>query len=106
MPTDKNAMPRWPNYHSDIWKSRRSSEADLYFIDGRFRVACFAQVVLHCNENALIGFHDFKSRQHYHCVREIAREIATAEDMSFFMPLRDMKERASKMLEEFMFNPA
>jgi hypothetical protein len=93
-PTDGSTKSCWPDYHSAIWKYEQSSDADLYLVDGRFRVACFAQIVLHCKPTAIIGFHDFSSRPDYHCVREIAQEIATTGDLSFFLPLprRDAAE--------------
>ncbi|MEZ2142839.1 hypothetical protein AAE026_11060 [Bradyrhizobium sp. DN5] len=93
-PTDGATKSRWPDYHSAIWRYEQSADADLYLVDGRFRIACFAQTVLHCKPTAIIGFHDFSSRPPYHCVREIAQEIATAGDLSFFLPLprRDAAE--------------
>jgi len=104
-PIDASAKSRWPDYHSTIWEIPDSCAADLYLVDGRFRVACFAQIVLHCNPNAIIGIHDFSSRPNYHCVREIAREIATAGDLSFFRPL-PKKETARTILESFRMDPS
>jgi len=106
MPIDPDTKPRWPSYHEDIWYLPQSAEADLYMVDGRFRVACFAQIILHCSPEAIIGIHDFASRPHYHCVHEIAREIASAEDMSFFQPRPQQRERAAQLLAEFRLNPA
>ena len=104
-PIDASTKSRWPDYHSAIWKIPRSATADLYLVDGRFRVACFAQIVLHCHPNAIIGFHDFSSRPHYHRVREIAQEIATAGDMSFFLPL-PKKDAAEAILRSFHTEPS
>ena len=104
-PTDASTKAHWPDYHSAIWKIPCSASADLYLIDGRFRVACFAQTVLHCRPNAIIGIHDFSSRPNYHCVREIADEIATAGDMSFFRPLPN-KEAANALLQSFQAEPS
>jgi hypothetical protein len=105
-PTDPETRARWPDYHTNVWSRPESMDADLYFIDGRFRIACFAQIVLHCGPNAIIGFHDFKSRPHYHRVLEISREIAEAEDLTFFLPLPWMRERAISILKELSFTPA
>lgn len=104
-PADASTKSRWPDYHSAVWKMPHSAAADLYFVDGRFRVACFAQIVLHCNPNAIIGIHDFASRPRYHCVREIAREIATAGDISFFRPLPE-KKIAEAILQSFHADPS
>jgi hypothetical protein len=105
-PTELSSQPKWPRYHEYVWELPESSQADLYLVDGRFRVACFAQTVIHCRPDALIGFHDFASRKQYHSVYEIAREVATAEDMSFFLPLPDVREKAMKIVEEYKFNMA
>jgi len=105
-PTDEGTRPKWPRYHEAIWEVAGSGDADLYLVDGRFRVACFAQVILHCRPDAVIGLHDFTSRSHYHRVRELAREVATAEDMSFFLPRPDVRDRAQALLAEYRFNGA
>lgn len=104
-PIDPSTKDRWPNYHSAIWNTVDVAEADLYFVDGRFRVACFAQIVLHCSPTAIIGMHDFASRPAYHCVKEIAREIARVGDLSFFLPVTN-KHVAKNMLERFCFDPS
>ncbi|MCG6205523.1 hypothetical protein LPW26_12805 [Rhodopseudomonas sp. HC1] len=103
-PTDNTTRHRWPSYHSDVWNVEGSANADLYLVDGRFRVACFAQVVLHCKPSAIIAIHDFSSRPAYHRVNEIAREIATAGDLSFFLPLPE-REKAHLLLRDFSFEP-
>lgn len=103
-PIDKDTRDRWPSYHSNVWELKGSADADLYLVDGRFRVACFAQAVLHCKPSAIIAMHDFASRPAYHRVREIAREIATAGDLSFFLPLPDL-EKAHILLRDFSSEP-
>jgi hypothetical protein len=106
-PIDPAARPRWAGYHSDVFqKLPKSTEADFVMVDGRFRVACFAQAVLNCPATALIGFHDFQSRPHYHIVRELGREIAAIEDMSVFAPFEGARERAVQILDAFSENPA
>ena len=105
-PIDEATKPRWPNYHDSIWRIPEASKADLFMIDGRFRVACFAQVILHCSPDAILCFHDFASRPPYHRVLEIAEELVSAEDISFFRPRRDARELATKILDEYRFDPA
>lgn len=86
MPTDMSTKDRWPSYYQDIWEKPSVSDTDLYLVDGRFRVACFMQTLLNCRSDALIMIHDFSGRAHYHIVREVAREVAQAEELSVFMP--------------------
>jgi hypothetical protein len=105
-PLEAAARPRWAGYHGDVWRDvPKTRDADFIMVDGRFRVACFAQAVLHCQETAFIGFHDFASRPHYHVVRELGREIAVAQDMSVFAPFRGVREKATRILEAFRETP-
>jgi hypothetical protein len=105
LPIDPTTQPRWEVYHSEVWRTPRSSSADLYLIDGRFRVACFAQTVLHCLPYSVIGIHDFASRGRYQVVREIAREIASVENISFFLPLPGSRGRALEILDKYKEDP-
>jgi hypothetical protein len=104
-PIDHSTQSKWARYHEAVWDLEESKEADLYMIDGRFRVACFAQAVKHGDSKCIIGFHDFGSRKQYHCVYEIAKEIATVEDMSFFQPLNGAMEIAAKLIDEYKWRP-
>jgi hypothetical protein len=103
-PIDPSTKSRWPEYHSAIWRFPQSSNADLYLIDGRFRVACFAQIALRCKSTAIIGIHDFGSRAAYHCIREIGHEIATAGDLSFFLSI-PKKDTAETLLRSYSVVP-
>jgi len=92
-PKDDAAREKWPSYYTDIWNDAVSSDADLYMVDGRFRVACFMQILLHCESDSLIMFHDYTSRKPYHVVAEVAREVASAEDLTVFLPRRTRSRR-------------
>lgn len=83
-PTDESTIDRWPNYHSQIWSETSASGADLFLVDGRFRVACVMQILLNCEADALIMMHDFASRPQYHVVKDVAREIARSGNLAVF----------------------
>ena len=104
-PIDQRTRHRWPGYHSSLWSIPGSREGDLYLVDGRFRVACFAQVILNCPQDVIIGVHDFASRAHYHSVKMLAREIATMEDISFFQPNPGAGVVAKRLLDFHKFDP-
>jgi hypothetical protein len=102
---DLSFRPQWPKYHEAIWLEPLIADADLYFIDGRFRVACFVQILLHRRADALIMIHDFSSRSQYHVIREVAREIASVGDPSVFMASADVaRERLYEILDEYRFD--
>jgi hypothetical protein len=105
-PSDPGSRAKWPDYHSSIWTNAMTKEVDLILIDGRFRVACFMQAVLHANPDVLIMFHDFRSRTQYHIVREVAREVARTEDLSVFRLVKaGSRETAEKLLLDYQFEP-
>jgi hypothetical protein len=104
-PTNDMEQDKCPNYHSDVWGLKNTYAADLYFIDGRFRVACFAQIYRRCEMQSIIGIHDFLSREKYYgIIREIGREIASAENISFFVPIPNMMRRSQEIIDEYRFN--
>jgi len=84
-PADASMQERWPSYYETVWERPASSDADLYLVDGRFRVACFMKTLLNCRMDCVIMIHDFASRAQYHVIREVAREVASAEDFSAFV---------------------
>lgn len=105
-PADGAKKEHWPGYHTAIWSTPGADQADLYLVDGRFRVACFMQVALRAQPGALVAIHDFAGRPGYHVVREVAREIATSESLSVFVRRPDFDpRRAAAILDEHAFNP-
>jgi hypothetical protein len=76
-------------------------------IDGRFRVACFMQVLLHGRESSLIMFHDYRFREWYHAVAEVGQEIAVVESLSLFKRRRGVDDgRVREILAAYELNPA
>jgi len=49
---------------------------DVYFVDGRFRVACFCAAFLHASKfgrtDVSVLMHDYRERPWYHVVQEFA----------------------------------
>jgi hypothetical protein len=104
-PIDESKKDYWPRYCTYVWQDHRSINADLYLIDGRFRVACFAQIYRYCTGNSIIAVHDFASRQkHYSVIHEIGREIFSIEDLSFFVVQRHKLDLAYKILREYQYD--
>jgi hypothetical protein len=102
--TPQTPTGNWPNYHTKVWKHFDACDADLFLIDGRFRVACFAQILMYCS-NPIIAVHDFTSRKkHYSAIWEIGREIASVDDLSFFMPASNNLSKAKRILDIYKFD--
>jgi hypothetical protein len=98
-PVDDTSRDKWATYYTKIWEDPSNAWADLYLIDGRFRVACFAKTIMHCRPDAFIAIHDFPTRKKYHCVREIARQVACIDQLFIFQPLPGSFEKALELVE-------
>jgi hypothetical protein len=106
-PVDGATRDKWPSYYTTAWAEPDSAKCDLFLIDGRFRVACFMSVILHCRPSAIILIHDFFSRPAYHVVKEICEEVARAEELSAFQaPANVDRGRAQAILDAHAYNPA
>ncbi|MCM3420734.1 hypothetical protein [Sphingopyxis alaskensis] len=66
-PTGESRLRDWPRYHTQVWRGMGGSP-DAVLIDGRFRVACLLQAIIHCKPDCVLLFHDFTGRPHYHAV--------------------------------------
>lgn len=105
-PKDETARERWPCYHSSMWGDARLAQADLYLVDGRFRLACFAQILLHCGDRAFIAFHDYASRPHYHAAAALGREVVRVGDLSIFMrPSAFDRKMAQHLIDSHALDP-
>jgi hypothetical protein len=105
-PLDVGSRDLWHNYHDSVWSHKGAIDADLYLIDGRFRVACFMQTLLRTTSSAVIIIHDFANRAHYHVIREFAHEIAAVEMLSVFQRKAHFDPtRARSCLDQHSFEP-
>jgi hypothetical protein len=104
-PADHSNRNSWPQYSTSVWQNEGSTDADLYLIDGRFRVACFSETLVHARVGAMILIHDFESRPEYHVVKELTRRVAVADELSVFVKDTNSNvDAAKKMAEAYRYN--
>lgn len=89
-------------YQKSIWKKEKP---DFVLIDGRFRVACFLQSILHCNDKCEIIIDDYYDRKHYFCVEEVLElKQIYGDRMALFIKDKDLDlEKVQKMYEEHKY---
>lgn len=105
-PADSTTMAKWPSYHRDVWATTNAASADLFMVDGRFRVACFLQILLRARAGAMIAIHDFPARPRYQVVRQFASCVATAGTLWVFCCKSDYDHSAvTKVLKEYEYDP-
>ena len=83
-PADDSCRNRWPLYGLSAWEVDGAENADMFLVDGRFRVACFLETLLRCREEAKIAIHDYAPRPGYHVVEPFVDCIAAAGTLSVF----------------------
>ncbi len=84
-PADDSRRDYWSDYHTKVWDHFKDQQADTYLIDGRFRIACFIQSMIHARTDSVVLVHDFRNRPHYTPMRDFGREIAFRENLSVFV---------------------
>lgn len=97
-PIDLSIKHLWPTYSKHY-----SSEFDLVLIDGRFRVACFLDIIL--KGTSTILFHDFSIRPEYHIVLEFST-IIDSVDTLVVLKINDNidKQKVQELYEKYSFN--
>ncbi len=105
-PKDNSKRAVWPLYSLAPWSSTPAARADLFLIDGRFRVACFLEALVRCRDDAKIAIHDFAPRAGYHRIRPFVDEIATVGTLSVFQRRKSLDVReAFAVLDKARYDP-
>ena len=98
-PVDLSIKHLWPNYSKHY-----SPEFDLVLIDGRFRVACFLDILLKGGCPTVL-FHDFLNRPEYHIVLEFSTIIDSVNTL-VVLKINDNidKQKVQELYEKYSFN--
>lgn len=108
MPKDEEKKPMWSRYHEEVWHRLDVTKIDFVLIDGRFRLACFYQCLLRLCPGTFVAFHDLAARSLYMRARQVAREVATSENLSVFQTnslSQEQREHVGNLLLSHRFDP-
>ena len=79
-------------------------DPDVVFIDGRFRVACWASTMLLASAGATVIFDDYPSRARYHKVEELHKPDAVVHNQALFVvPKERETEALQQMVRDFRY---
>lgn len=81
-PIDDSRRAAWPRYYESVWDDPAACEADLVLIDGRFRVASALEAVARGRPHAVLLFHDFWNRTHYHPVLAFTDWLGSCDSLA------------------------
>jgi len=105
-PTIVDSKPEWAAYHSTVWDNPEAASADLFLVDGRFRVACALQILLRCRMESFLAVHDYSDRDFYHAIDYFARRVAIANRLFVFQKTPDFDpDRAVETLGKYRTDP-
>lgn len=108
LPVSLATRNNFPKYSSEIFNEINPLNLDCVLVDGRFRVACTLQIILHCfqNENLFILFHDIWTRPYYHIILKYLIEIERVDSLGVFR-IREgvILDRIQEDYEKFKYDP-
>lgn len=97
---------KWPNYYETIWNEAGAAEADLFLVDGRFRVACGLAVAAHCGDEAIVAVHDFTNRPEYEVLLEVFDRLDQARNLVVLRRKPGIgAERIAELMGQFRHKP-
>jgi hypothetical protein len=83
-PSNRHGSARFHRYPLSVWDRPDLGAPDLVLIDGRFRAACVASVMLRATRPTTVLFDDYTPRRYYHVVEKLARKEETIGRMARF----------------------
>ena len=105
----KNASPdQFPAYSSLIFNKINPVIPDRILIDGRFRVACVLQSILHCHENPNLQIlvHDIWPWKQYYVVLEFLNEIHWVDTLGVFSIRYNISlKKVERLYHEYKYRP-
>lgn len=78
----------WRTYHrypNSVWEQPWFRQPDTVLIDGRFRNACFAAVILHAKRPVKVLFDDYGLRERYRLVERIIQPHSISGRLAEFL---------------------
>ncbi|MCL2443028.1 MAG: hypothetical protein FWD13_06110 [Treponema sp.] len=87
-------------------KYPEAASADVILVDGRFRAACFLYSLLKVKDDAVLMFHDFWNRRHYHAVLKYIDVIDRANSLMVCRKKNNVSnDEILNEYEKFKFDP-
>ena len=104
-PLDDHAWRNFHAYPNDIWEQSWFRHPDVVLIDGRFRNACLATVLLRAERPVRVLFDDYGVRPLYHQIEEIIEPVRMIGRMAEFHvePGRVRPHQIGVLLRQFFW---
>jgi hypothetical protein len=103
-PMDYSRRSQFPSYFWPISNLRDIRESDLFFIDGRFRVAVACSVIERGLPGSLVIIDDYQTRPEYHVIEELVDVFMVGgRQAAWYLPELNSsaREEARVMAQDF-----
>jgi hypothetical protein len=84
VPMKPREFRKFHGYALSVWDRPDFEHPDLVLVDGRFRAACLAAVVMRATKPVTVLFDDYAKRGYYHGVERLAQKEETVGRMARF----------------------
>ena len=75
-------LTEWKKY---IQAYERKYNADIIFIDGRFRVACALDIFNKIRNDTIVIIHDYTQRKEYHILEKFYKKVKVWDSLALFL---------------------
>lgn len=94
----------YPDYSKKVFKYY-PRDYDVVLIDGRFRLACALQTLLHTRQDVIILWHDFPYRPYYHEILDFVNVLEAIDTMVVLTKKPDFdKEKVKNLYEKYKYD--
>jgi hypothetical protein len=101
-------LEKWKRYPAIAWRYFESlkTEPDLIFVDGRFRVACVLESLMHLRSNSetTIMLDDYGDRPYYQVIEEFVRDLTYYDRLVCFKKRKEFDLKRCRTLLEKHFS--
>jgi len=105
VPVEPDKKDLFPNYSVAPFAIDSKTRFDSVFIDGRFRVACALQTILHSDTDTKILMHDYTVRPNYHIILQFLDIVDVVGSMVLFKIKREIsKKDVLDMYNEYKYD--
>lgn len=107
-PQSDEFREKFPDFSSLIFSKINCKDIDVILVDGRFRIACALQSIIHghVNKNLSILIHDYSFREEYKILEEFLNLKEFEKTLYVFSVKENLNiEQVKARYEEYKYNP-
>ena len=98
-PGQGTTLEDWKKY---IEAYKEEYNADIIFIDGRFRVACCLNIFSKIRNDSIVLIHDYENRKEYHIIERFYQKIQSWDRLSAFIKRKNIHKIPNDIYNRYL----